>query len=33
MGAKRVYFVLRVDTRLDHPHDAEYKVRRIAGGT
>jgi len=33
MGAKRVYIVLRVDHRLDNPHDAEYKVGRMTGRT
>src|SRR5271157_4636567 len=31
MGAKRVYIALRVDHRLDNPHDAEYKVGRMTG--
>jgi uncharacterized protein (TIGR00106 family) len=31
MGAKRVYIALRVDHRLDSPHDAEYKVGRMTG--
>ncbi len=31
MGAKRVYIALRVDHRLDNPHDAEYKVSRMTG--
>jgi uncharacterized protein (TIGR00106 family) len=31
MGAKRVHIALRVDHRLDNPHDAEYKVGRITG--
>jgi uncharacterized protein (TIGR00106 family) len=31
MGAKRVYIALRVDHRLDNPHDAKYKVGRITG--
>jgi len=31
MGAKRIYIALRVDHRLDEPHDAEYKVSRMTG--
>ena len=31
MGAKRIYIALRVDHRLDNPHDAEYKVGRMTG--
>jgi uncharacterized protein (TIGR00106 family) len=31
MGAKCVYIALRVDHRLDSPHDAEYKVGRMTG--
>jgi uncharacterized protein (TIGR00106 family) len=31
MGAKRVHIALRVDHRLDNPHDAEYKVGRMTG--
>jgi uncharacterized protein (TIGR00106 family) len=31
MGAKRVYIALRVDHRLDNPHNAEYKVDRMTG--
>lgn len=31
MGAKRVYIALRVNHRLDNPHDAEYKVGRMTG--
>ncbi len=31
MGAKRVYIALRVDHRLDDPHDARYKVDRMTG--
>jgi uncharacterized protein (TIGR00106 family) len=31
MGAKRVYIALRVEHRLDDPHDAEYKVGRMTG--
>jgi uncharacterized protein (TIGR00106 family) len=31
MGAKRVHIMLRVDHRLDNPHNAEYKVSRMTG--
>jgi uncharacterized protein (TIGR00106 family) len=31
MGAKRVHIALRVDHRLDNPHDAKYKVDRMTG--
>ena len=31
MGAKRVYVVLKIDHRIDKPHNANYKLRRITG--
>jgi len=30
-GAQRIHIALRVDHRLDRPHDADYKVGRITG--